>query len=155
MSKFYKGQKVKLSLPDKRYPTLRLGTEYIVNFVKPNYCFCNFKNDLIDIGIRTQTTRENFCARCNARWKDDIQWFNDAYFENAESATDSKYVVQVELLNLLADGKMEKSVYDKIMNMINGDEEMLILADRILKQMKNGFKQENSQGNEEGEGQTV
>lgn len=111
-------------------------TLYIVNGIKQWKCNCssNGKNyTLVDVGIIT--TGKFGCNSCKGRYNQDGKlWLLETWYESAEEKISDKYVAQVELLTLLANGHLPPESYKKIHNMLNGDEEMLNLANLLIKE---------------------
>lgn len=146
MSKFYIGQKVRLlsSMSPTKHPPdlLQKDFVYIVNGIKS--CSCNVNPDRwLDLGLRLRKGPSNTgtCKKCRSSFSKDGTSYcvSDTWFESAEEIISDKYVVQVELLNLLANGHINYEFYKKVHNMTNGDEEMLNLANLLIKN-HNGHK---------------
>jgi len=149
MAKFYKSQQVVgkddwISFIDKTY-LVKKDVYYIVNDLLEDTCNCvsNNKWTLYWLGSvypggRKGGIRCTNCGKENIALSNKI-WVTARHIEAVIPDIEKmeKMQAEVALLKLLASGRIKGKTYTKIMNMINGDEELFSLGKGLLKGITN------------------
>ncbi len=150
MKQFHKGQIVMGNQDDTRnvfgakVPVLNKGAKYVINDILLDKCQCTTaKWTFVWLGQVYPDNKISGCA-CKA-CKGNIGRGNKVWIHSAavdivetdiESAT--KMECEISLLKLLANGTLALPTFQKVMNLMNGDDEMVELGKQLTSKLRDG-----------------
>jgi hypothetical protein len=121
-----------------------IGSQHIISEIRPTKCSCKNNNDwdLVWLGnyYTTEDTKGGInCSQCKGEVVHETKmWLPDHYLSpvTKDEPDIDKLQAQLDLMRLLADGKISHKSYEKIIQMTDGDKEMLLLGMGIINNKK-------------------